>query len=314
MKKLYKYIAPEHFDKIFAGKSSVSLKASHPQEFNDPYELFLTIDSKGLEPAVVAYYHEIVGAAPQWPTICFSARPDIIPMWAHYARECTGVVIEFNQTKIREAFPEASIQEVKYSERPTIIDAAQISYAYETAKPRHANLVRRAAFDAAYFTKSRHWSYELEHRFVVDNKNVSAKDGIKLIDFSIDCVSAIIAGSRMNSRIAVKIREFCDQRGYAFYEMRIGRSSMQTFFTGNADRAYIFEGEDLVTADICCNDCNEPLTPNSEEKCHWCAVTEIERRVAAGRNPLRALAQLGMLEDYTKRVRDSERKSDSGTA
>src|SRR5712671_7350372 len=105
MKKLYKYLPSEHFCKVFPSNPIVRLKASRPQDFNDPYELFLTIETKGVDPKLLAYYQEIVGSVPQWPTICFSARPDVVPMWAHYARDCSGIVIECDKRNILKAFP-----------------------------------------------------------------------------------------------------------------------------------------------------------------------------------------------------------------
>ncbi|MGO7863346.1 hypothetical protein ELH26_37190 [Rhizobium leguminosarum] len=70
-KKLYKYIGPDHIDKIFSSHEEVTLKCSQPRDFNDPYELFLTTDFN-IDPESLAVYAEAVGELPQLPTTCFS--------------------------------------------------------------------------------------------------------------------------------------------------------------------------------------------------------------------------------------------------
>jgi hypothetical protein len=84
-KKIYKYIGPEHIDKIFHSPDVVTLKCSLPKEFNDPYELFRRIDFNE-RPDALAYYADAIGELPQLPTTCFSRSPAVIPMWAHYAQ------------------------------------------------------------------------------------------------------------------------------------------------------------------------------------------------------------------------------------
>ena len=46
MKKIYKYISPDILELIFSKKDYCGLKFSYPKDYNDPYELFLTIDFK----------------------------------------------------------------------------------------------------------------------------------------------------------------------------------------------------------------------------------------------------------------------------
>lgn len=308
MKNLYKYLSSEHFSKIFSDDGLVHLKASYPKDFNDPYELFLTVETKGVSPEVLAYYEEILGNVPQWPTICFSARPDVVPMWAHYARECSGVVIQGDEDALLKAFPECTIENVNYSETPHAIDIEQVSYAYETSKPRHTFRLQRAAFNAAYFTKSTYWSYELERRFVIGDDALRIQDGIATIPFPHDCVTAIIVGPKAEPKVVTKIDEFCKKAGYAFYQMHIGRSSIRSFFVDGLKRSLVFDGNDLVQAENSYLDCDEPLDNDTEEKCHRCAVSESDKANAAIRNPMRRLAQVGLLDDYLNRVSHIERK------
>ena len=167
MKKLYKYLSPELFKLIFSNKDFVKFKSTFPKDFNDPYELFLTIDTEGVESEVLAFYQETAGTIPQLPTLCFSNQPDVVPMWAHYARESTGFVVELDEELLLTTFPDERIDDVNYSETSTIIDVNEVIRAYTTTKPRHTYFLQNSAFNAAYFTKSKYWSYEAERRFVV---------------------------------------------------------------------------------------------------------------------------------------------------
>lgn len=42
IKSIYKYLGPEMIDKVFQ-TDGVTLRCSLPKDFNDPYELFLTL-------------------------------------------------------------------------------------------------------------------------------------------------------------------------------------------------------------------------------------------------------------------------------
>jgi hypothetical protein len=278
--KLYKYLASKYFEKVFRNDLPVCIKANCPENFNDPYELFLTIDTNDVRPEILAYYQEIVGQVPQLPTVCFSARPDVVPMWAHYAKECSGIVIEFDGSALLKALPKAKIKEVKYSETPTTIDADQLAYAFGTTKPRHTFFIQNTAFNSAYFTKSKYWSYELEYRLVANTEDITIQNELMFLQLPLDCVSAIIAGPKIDQKVASTIDAFCKQADYSFYQMHIGRSSMRSFFTNQEKHSFIFDGGNLVQAESYCVDCGEPLEVG-REKCHWCAVNEDDKAEAA---------------------------------
>jgi hypothetical protein len=86
---LYKYLRPEHLEKILRGADRATLKCSYPKDFNDPYELFLTVDFRK-RPELLALYQDVIGQLPHIPTTCFSRSPIVIPMWAHYAQNHEG--------------------------------------------------------------------------------------------------------------------------------------------------------------------------------------------------------------------------------
>ena len=299
MKKIYKYLNPDVFKLIFRKKGFVEFKSSYPKEFNDPYELFLTIKTEGIDPEVLAFYQETAGAVPQLPTLCFSNLPDVVPMWAHYARESTGFVIELDESLLISYFPDERIDDVNYSETETIIEVGEVIRAYTTTKPRHTYWLQSSAFNAAYFTKSKYWSYESERRLVVEKNKVKQKDGLMILQIPIDCVSAIIAGPRIDRKLEKQIRRFCTNINTQFYKMELGRSSMRPFFINANNRSYLFNDQQLTEARQFCDDCMEPIN-DDKWQCPWCAITDEDRYGAATRNPMRLLARVGILEKYLK--------------
>jgi hypothetical protein len=307
MKKIYKYLSPDIFKLIFRKKGFVQFKASFPKDFNDPYELFLTIKTDGIDPEVLAFYQETAGAVPQLPTLCFSNLPDVVPMWAHYSRESTGFVIELDEEQLISYFPDERIDDVNYSETATIIDVGEVVHAYTTTKPRHTYWLQGSAFNAAYFTKSKHWNYESERRFIVQKNKVKHNNGVMILHIPLHCASAIIAGPRMDRKLENQIRRFCANSNKQFYKMELGRSSMRPFFINANNHSYLFNGQQLTEARQCFDDCKEP-TDDDKGQCPWCAITDEDRYEAATRNPMRLLANLGLLENYLKSASEIDAK------
>lgn len=103
---LYKYASPNNITHIFSELDKATVKFSLPMEFNDPFELFLTIDFNR-NPEELAFYLDLIGDGMQFPTTCFSTSPVVVPMWAHYAQNSQGFVIEFSENKLKGAYPDA---------------------------------------------------------------------------------------------------------------------------------------------------------------------------------------------------------------
>ncbi|HBR21501.1 MAG TPA: DUF2971 domain-containing protein [Nitrospiraceae bacterium] len=307
MKKLYKYVSPDVFKSIFCEKDVVELKSTFPKDFNDPYELFLTINTDRIDSDILAFYIETAGNISQLPTLCFSNLPDVVPMWAHYARESTGFVIELDEELLVKYYPDARIEDVNYSKSPTIIDADEVKRAYTTTKPRHTYWLQSSAFKAAYFTKSKYWSYESERRFVVGLNKIRKKNGRMILQIPVDCVTAIIAGPRIDTKLEKQIQNFCKKINKQYYKMQLGRSSMRPFFITADYRSYLFNGQQLDEANNYCSDCNEPINDDNGQ-CPWCAITDEDRYDAAFRNPMRRLARLGLLEDYMQTAAEIDAK------
>lgn len=116
-KKLYKYMGADIMNKAFSEPGKCVFKCSYPQDFNDPYELFLTIDYEQ-DPHMLAFYHDTVGNIPQAATTCFSKSPAVVPMWAHYGHNHHGVVLEIDEEKVLQHLPEINFGDVDYQDEP----------------------------------------------------------------------------------------------------------------------------------------------------------------------------------------------------
>ncbi|MGW8158431.1 MAG: DUF2971 domain-containing protein [Desulfoprunum sp.] len=297
-KNIYKYSSPDIIDKMFTDEL-VNLKCTFPKDYNDPYELFLSINPHGIDLKYIAYYQEILSDIPQLPTTCFSHSPIVVPMWAHYARDHSGFVIEVDEEKLAAAFPESTIQDIAYSAQTGTVDLEVVKYACITAKPRHTYRVIHMAFNNAYFTKNECWGYEKERRVVLNKGIVLGADNIMLMQIPSNIISSIILGPKANSTLINNANSISKNIGCKLYRMAVGRSSCIPYFFNKENKSYVFDGEKISPSERFCIDCKEPIYEASTiNKCHWCSVDEVLQYYASSRNPLRMLHNIGMLEDY----------------
>lgn len=115
---------------------------------------------------------------------CVSTRNDSLPMWAHYANNASGFVIEFSDLKNEFSGDGTGIlnevKDVCYSEKRSGINFEKGSY------------------NSLFFEKDKDWGYESEKRIVTDLNSCSElqiEDGVmyvKEIDKSI--ISRVIFG------------------------------------------------------------------------------------------------------------------------
>jgi Protein of unknown function (DUF2971) len=297
VKGIYKYLGPEVIDKIFQSPDKVTFKCSLPKDFNDPYELFLTIDFNE-EPDLLAFYAETVGELPQYPTTCFSRSPAVIPMWAHYAQNHEGFVIEISEEKLSETLPDVSCQDVSYSDVPVHDLLASLQMAYGTSKMRHTYLLRRGVLYSAYFTKMSCWAYEQERRLVAQaEKDTREASSMILLDIPASCVTSIICGARASDATKLALKEKAKELGCRYFELRIGKNSAIPFFVDSAGQPFSFGEGALNECEQYCGTCMEPIAQEALE-CSWCQTNDQLRMDAASRNPFRILDNLGMLDDY----------------
>lgn len=302
---LYKYAGSKNIDRIFSDQREIAFKCSYPKEFNDPYELFLTIDFKQ-DPSLLAFYEDAIGEMPQLPTTCFSKSPTVIPMWAHYANNHEGFSIEIDEQKLAAAYPESEFGNIDYQDKPHESIQDTLDRAFHIGKPRYMYFLHKAVFSAAYFTKNSCWNYEMERRMVLSTQNVRDDAGLLLLDIPHECVNAIIAGSRATDETKLKLRQHADTLKCHFYEMKIGRSSTTPFYKSKKGRTFIFNGSALERSKKYCSSCGEPVQ-SKITKCSWCQISDAHKIQAANRNPYRALARAGILDSYIQGMENISR-------
>lgn len=305
-KNIYKYFGPSNIDKVFALPDIVSLKCSYPKDFNDPYELFLTVDFDQ-RPDIIAFYADAIGDLPQKPTTCFSATPIVIPMWAHYAQNSEGFVIEFDEEKLRTAFSESHFDNVDYRDSSHKALTDMLYRASEIGKPRYVYLLQNWVFRAAYFTKTTCWSYEQERRMVANENEVRDMAGLLLLDVPKDCIRAIISGPRASNVIAKALQEKADELGCNYYQLKIGKSNASPYFIDESGSPFEFNGENIEQSMQSCETCREPIS-QQREFCSWCQIDESHREAAALRNPYRLYHHYGILESYIQSMDAISRK------
>jgi Protein of unknown function (DUF2971) len=304
-KKIYKYVGPDVLEKAFTQDGICRFKCSYPQDFNDPYELSLTIDFNQ-KPEILAFYAETVGSMPQKATTCFSKLPNVIPMWAHYGHNHCGLVIEIDEEKIQERFPEVSFGDVDYQDEPHDYIIEHLYRAFGTKKPRHTYILWQAVMSGAYYTKSACWSYEQERRLVLPSKYIDDNSGLMLFSIPYDCVTAIISGTKAtidNRSIAKQITNACACSGY---QMVIGRSSTEPYFIDESGTTYIFNQGSISAAPHSCPVCKEPIATEMK-KCGWCSIEDFHRENAAGSNPMRVISNAGLLDNYLAGMREIDK-------
>ena len=295
-KFIYKYVGPSYLDKVFAIKDHVTLKCSYPKDFNDPYELFLTIDFNE-PPEVLAFYADAVGELPQFPTTCFSRSPAVIPMWAHYAQNLQGLCIEFDEKLLSESFPKSGFGDVDYRNTPDPDLTETLYRAYEIKKFRYMFFLHRGVFSAAYFTKAMYWNYEQERRMLVDESETRRLDELILMDIPKECITSLICGPRASEGTILAVREEANKIDCCCFELKIGRTSPNPFFADSNGDPFIFGGTKIERSDQFCETCKEPIW-NETEQCSWCQIDVSDMNNAASSNPFRMLDRYGLLEPY----------------
>lgn len=294
--RIYKYAGPSNLDRILVSPDTVALRCSYPKDFNDPYELFLTIDFDE-KPEELAFYADAIGQIPQLPTTCFSLSPIVVPMWAHYAQNHEGFAIEFNEEKLVELFPQSGFGTVDYRDaaNPGLKD--MLYRASIIGKPRYVYLLQKGVFSAAYYTKTTCWSYEQERRMVIHESETRRVGEMVLMDVPKDCVTALISGSRASDETIAKLRERAEELGCNYFQQRVGRTTALPYFIDSIEDPYVFDGGEIRPSSQYCGACKEPI-PSATDECSWCQIDESHRNAAASRNPYRMMAHYGMLESY----------------
>lgn len=304
--KLYKYLAPEILHMAFSKPEVCILKCSYPKDFNDPYELYLTIDFQQ-EPDLLATYKDTIGQIPQLPTTCFSNSPGVIPMWAHYANNHQGVVLEIDEKKLSEKLPELSFGNVDYLDGPSDDLLDMLIRASRIGKPRYHYLLQSGVFSAAYFTKHSSWSYELERRVIANETLVNKVNGHLFLSFPVECVTALIVGHNASDETKNMALSLAKEISAKYFELKIGRTMPEPYFVDSKNFACIYKLGKITMSEIACQKCNEPLLKVAK-LCPWCSITTHHEEYAMRTNPMRMLQHYGLLEDYYKGMQEIQQK------
>ncbi|OUV22220.1 MAG: hypothetical protein CBC55_05305 [Gammaproteobacteria bacterium TMED95] len=296
MSKIYKYFSHDVMRLVFDRDELCGVKCSLPKDYNDPYELFLGLDPN-TSPDQLAFYNDVVGGIPQKPTTCFSKSPTVAPMWAHYAKNHSGFVIEFDLEAMQKHFDGNPIWEVSYRVRPhenlkKILETAAVS-----KKPRYAYDLQMFAFVESYFTKYEEWSYERECR-LVDMKNLTeVLHDNSILFIPIEFVTSIIVGPKFPQEKLEESLSIAAKNDLVWYQLHIGKSYPKPYVKDGNEDVFIFQNGELSGADNLCESCSEPLKTR-DTLCPWCSITNVHEEAAEQNNPFRMIDAIGELDNY----------------
>jgi len=299
-KKIYKYFSAEVLELIFKREGFVGIKCSLPNQYNDPYELFLGVDTRS-SPDLLATYQEIVQNLPQLPTTCFSKSPTVTPMWAHYASNHTGFVLEFDVDALLEVFEEITVRDVVYKDAPDGSIQNCLQRVSVTKKPRHAVWLRQTVLSEAYFSKQTAWAYEQECRLVDFNEYVEEVLGNKILFVPLNCVTAIACGKNFPEGLLNRAKTLAETKGLNWFQAEVGKVQASPFFISVSGDTFSFLNGAISKTEFICVSCSEPVL-EGVELCSWCAITDSDRLDAARGNPFRILDHYGILENYFEEV------------
>ena len=305
--KIYKYFSGNMFSLVFARTGFCSVKCSFPKDYNDPFELFLGVDLS-VPTHLLATYRETIDQVPQFPTTCFSIAPTVAPMWAHYANNHTGFVVEYDIERLKEELDETTIRAVSYKDTPNPDIGYMLARSAMTMKPRHVVWLQQAVLSEAYFSKQTAWSYEQECRMVVPQSEIELINGFMILPIPLSCVTSIIVGSRADRKLKEESISFSKENKIDWLQEIIGTSNSLPFFRSENGETLVFVDGALKEASRTCSDCKEPIFDDGK-KCAWCRITEADEIIAARSNPFRALDHAGILDDYLASVSEIERRS-----
>lgn len=225
-RNLFKYLSP---DATRAVLTRCMVKFSPPEAFNDPFDMLpgvplmeehnlwtpgrtKSIQRDGLEflrARLDDKYREILNARMrtsrprEWVVFCVAEKPDNLLMWAHYAANHSGCVLELDSNSFRFRLPRSRTIEALESGRPWPV-------MYSSRRP----VITSRTFP--YLTKSREWSYEREWRVFhhVDDDpffDQYGTDGSILRSIRPEQITRIIFGCRATKEFRIELSDFIER-------------------------------------------------------------------------------------------------------
>lgn len=308
MANLYKFMGADIADRIMLDEKHIGIKFSYLEDYNDPYEFFLTIDfNRGSDE--LAFYNEMISMVIKQPATCFTKSPVIPPMWAHYAGNSSGFVIEINEEKLKKHIEETGfgentgIEDVDYKDSPDEGIEPTLARAFHICKPRYIYFLQAYIRHAAYLTKQCYWEYEQERRVIIDEQAlIKPEDWLMLLPVPISCITAIIVGHKAKADLKEKIKALSKKAKCRYFEMVIGKTTTNPFLLSINNKSHRFKNGRIEPVNFQCKKCNEPID-EQKKTCGWCSISERDVDNAARKNAFRALNRMGGLEKYIASMR-----------
>jgi len=206
--KLYKYATPDRLD-ILQNKT---IRFTQPHLFNDPFEISDTVasleDFDADQPLVRALLETPVGQtlfemfdhglsqglkqyfSYQYGVLSLAGKADNLLMWAHYAKNHRGFVIEFDG------------EHPFFNRRKSDADRFRYPWKVAYSANRPASSLKKYNAVEALLMKSVDWEYEQEWRMIVPVDEATKKietdaEEVHLFAVPASCITAVILGCRM---------------------------------------------------------------------------------------------------------------------
>lgn len=128
---------------------------------------------------------------------CFSQTHSDNLLWTHYADQARGICFVFDKEKLHESFKKYLIGSNYRMKHHNVT--------YKGVKRLDLRIYKNGEFDytsAHLFSKTSHWRYEKEYRFVLEKYKktlfkLTTNRFYPFLDFDTDCLKYVIAGQRM---------------------------------------------------------------------------------------------------------------------
>lgn len=221
----YKYVNIESALIILA---TSTLKFTTPDKFNDPFDVYPFFPEKGFHKMFKRLFKENghtdnfslkkrkqaynYSATPEFRAIisqrtavtCFSKSAIILPMWAHYANNHEGCVLEFATTKEEAIAATLEMYNSSIYKDPDTLIPIEIQYSNTrpVAYDEHGQSQKMGL--KAIFTKAAQWSYEEELRCIKTNES-------GIYPFPIHQLKRVIFGLKTSVEDKRKIRKLVSE-------------------------------------------------------------------------------------------------------
>lgn len=288
---LYKYFSDDAIQ-YFDDSEYFTLKFTKLEDYNDPYEQSLAVDladddsdNEDIFRVKILKYQSAISRCKGYLATCFSNRPDITPMWAHYGNEQRGFVIAINEKILVKYLKDRELKEtsdftidnVDYKDGIDADFQNYFEYHNERGKGIHLTIAHSHFLKAFYFFKQDCWKYEEERRLIIkdNHKILFCKDNNMLLRLPKSCIDYIICGSKTNDIVKEKLQVVFNK---PMYEFRISRSNIESYFIDSGIYTYCDISKDLVIRVPNCSECGEPIEDSDMNKgmCFWCYARNMD--------------------------------------